>query len=352
LGKKNIASWASKEDEDKDVSSSGKDERTGKSASEMRATAWERPDITKGLTKLKCKTQIFFRDSSSFHSEDLHMILKLDRRCNGLVEVQGCGSLVTEEQPQEMLVSWEYFLTGYGLYRQSQSDGSPRIPFSPPRIFAELLLPKSMVLKLKPIKTRASRLGDGATFEEDGSDEDFDFDDDEDFKDGWLSILFTSYASVWHNWFDIGMSFCLCNRTFKLDIDDANSPKLLSWIWKGMKWMANNPKVDILSLCSCSFPFFDLLNFIMASYLGPGRGKYEQEYEKSEAYQQQLKLKVWELLTDKNGRIGKCRSDECATTLILEFPRLDEKTAGFSCTEPELYPRCRVTLPSGVEELR
>nr|GEY61182.1 pollen-specific protein SF21-like isoform X2 [Tanacetum cinerariifolium] len=74
------------------------------------------------------------------------MILKLDRRCNGLVEVQGCGSLVTEEQPQEMLVSWEYFLTGYGLYRQSQSDGSPRIPFSPPRISAELLLPKSMAI--------------------------------------------------------------------------------------------------------------------------------------------------------------------------------------------------------------
>nr|GEY58287.1 conserved oligomeric Golgi complex subunit 4 [Tanacetum cinerariifolium] len=50
---------------------------------------------------------------------------------------------------------------------QSQSDGSPRIPLSPPRIFAKLLLPKSMK---------------GATFEEDGSDEDFDFDDDEDFK--------------------------------------------------------------------------------------------------------------------------------------------------------------------------
>ncbi|GJU30622.1 hypothetical protein Tco_1174211 [Tanacetum coccineum] len=37
--------------------------------------------------------------------------------------------------------------------------------------------------------------------------------------------------------------FCQCHGTFKLDIDEANSPKLLSWIWKGMKWMANNPKV-------------------------------------------------------------------------------------------------------------
>nr|GEV69084.1 remorin family protein [Tanacetum cinerariifolium] len=194
LGKKNIASWASKEDEDKDVSSSRKDERTYKSASEMCATAWEhaekakymarigrRPDITEGLTKLKCRTLISVSDSSPFYSEALYMILKLDRRCNGLVEK-------------------------------------------------------------------------GAAFEEDGSDEDLDFDDDEDFKviykkymlhynvDGWHSILFTNYASVWHNWFDIGTGFWLCNRTFKLDIDDENSPKLPSWIWKGMKWMANNPK--------------------------------------------------------------------------------------------------------------
>nr|GEV01136.1 conserved oligomeric Golgi complex subunit 4 [Tanacetum cinerariifolium] len=66
-----------------------------------------------------------------------------------------------------MLVSLEYFLTGYGLYRQSQSDGSPRIPLSPPRISAELLLLESMK---------------GVAFKEDGSDEDLDFDDDEDFE--------------------------------------------------------------------------------------------------------------------------------------------------------------------------
>ncbi|PWA47452.1 SF21C1 [Artemisia annua] len=121
-----------------------------------------RPDITEGLTKLKCRTLIFVGDSSPFHSESLHMTSKLDRRYNALVEVQGCGSLVTEEHPQEMLVSLEYFLTGYGLYRPSQSDGSPRSPLSPPRISAELLSPESLGLKLKPIKTRASRGGDGA----------------------------------------------------------------------------------------------------------------------------------------------------------------------------------------------
>nr|GEV75627.1 pollen-specific protein SF21-like isoform X2 [Tanacetum cinerariifolium] len=121
-----------------------------------------RPDITEGLTKLKCRTLIFVGDSSPFRSEALHMTSKLDRRYNALVEVQGCGSLVTEEQPQEMLVSLEYFLTGYGLYRPSQSDGSPRSPLSPPRISAELLSPESLGLKLKPIKTRASRGGDGA----------------------------------------------------------------------------------------------------------------------------------------------------------------------------------------------
>ncbi|GJS85663.1 remorin family protein [Tanacetum coccineum] len=53
LGKKNIASWASKEDEDKDVPSSGKDERTGKSASEMHATAWEHAEKAKYMARFK-----------------------------------------------------------------------------------------------------------------------------------------------------------------------------------------------------------------------------------------------------------------------------------------------------------
>ncbi|GKC51472.1 remorin family protein, partial [Tanacetum coccineum] len=53
LGKKNIAAWASKEDEDKDVSSSGKDERTGKSAIEMRAAAWEDAEKAKYMARFK-----------------------------------------------------------------------------------------------------------------------------------------------------------------------------------------------------------------------------------------------------------------------------------------------------------
>nr|GEY73061.1 conserved oligomeric Golgi complex subunit 4-like [Tanacetum cinerariifolium] len=106
-----------------------------------------------------------------------------------------------------MLVSLEYFLTRYRLCRQSQSDGSPRIPLSLPRIFAKLLLPESMILKLEPIKTRASIWGDGAwpffvkksaTFEEDGSEEDFDFDDDEDLKLGGLQLDQDMRALVSH----------------------------------------------------------------------------------------------------------------------------------------------------------
>ncbi|XP_073289782.1 protein NDL1-like isoform X1 [Primulina huaijiensis] len=116
-----------------------------------------RPDLTDGLKTLKCRTLIFVGDNSPFHSESLHMTAKLDRRYSALVEVQACGSMVTEEQPHAMLVPMEYFLTGYGLYRSSQfSSGSPRSPLSPSCIAPELLSPESMGLKLKPIKTRLS----------------------------------------------------------------------------------------------------------------------------------------------------------------------------------------------------
>ncbi|KAJ0673467.1 putative alpha/Beta hydrolase [Helianthus annuus] len=116
----------------------------------------KRPDITEGLKKLKCRTLIFVGDSSPFHSEALHMTGKLDRRYSALVEVQVCGSLVTEEQPHAMLIPMEYFLMGYGLYRPSPITGSPRSPLSPSCIAPELLSPESMGLKLKPIKTRVS----------------------------------------------------------------------------------------------------------------------------------------------------------------------------------------------------
>ena len=70
------------------------------------------------------------------------------------LQVQACGSLVTEEQPHAMLIPMEYFFIGYGLYRPSQLDCSPRSPLSPFCISPELLSPESMGVKLKPIKTR------------------------------------------------------------------------------------------------------------------------------------------------------------------------------------------------------
>ncbi|KAA8525176.1 hypothetical protein F0562_006960 [Nyssa sinensis] len=115
-----------------------------------------RPDITEGLKKLHCRSLIFVGENSPFHSEALHMTSKLDRRYSALVEVQACGSMVTEEQPHAMLIPMEYFLMGYGLYRPSQLSVSPRSPLSPTCISPELFSPESMGLKLKPIKTRIS----------------------------------------------------------------------------------------------------------------------------------------------------------------------------------------------------
>lgn len=121
----------------------------------LQAINW-RPDITEGLKSLRCRTLIFVGDSSPFHSEALHMASKLDRRYSALVEVQSCGSMVTEEQPHAMLIPMEYFFMGYGLYRPCHFSESPRSPLSPSCISPELLSPESMGLKLKPIKTRVS----------------------------------------------------------------------------------------------------------------------------------------------------------------------------------------------------
>ncbi|CAK9180001.1 unnamed protein product [Ilex paraguariensis] len=115
-----------------------------------------RSDITDGLKKLRCCSLIFVGDNSAFHSEALHMTSKLDRRYSALVEVQACGSVVTEEQPDAMLIPMEYFLTRYGFYRPSQFSVSPRSPLSPKCISPELFTPESMGVKLKPIKTRIS----------------------------------------------------------------------------------------------------------------------------------------------------------------------------------------------------
>ncbi|XP_019175866.1 PREDICTED: pollen-specific protein SF21-like [Ipomoea nil] len=116
----------------------------------------ERPDITEGLRRLHCRSLLFVGENSPFHFEALHMTSKLDRRFSALVEVQGCGSMVTEEQPDAMLIPLEYFLMGFGFYRPSQFSVSPRSPLSPTSISPELFSPESMGLKLKPIKTRIS----------------------------------------------------------------------------------------------------------------------------------------------------------------------------------------------------
>ncbi|WOG94276.1 hypothetical protein DCAR_0313569 [Daucus carota subsp. sativus] len=130
------------------------DEKQGTNVLRFLQAINRRPDITEGLKTLKCRTLIFVGDQSPFHTEALHMTAKLDRRYCALVEVQACGSLVTEEQPHAMLIPMEYFLMAYGLYRPYQPNGSPRSPLSPSCISAELLSPESMGLKLKPIKTR------------------------------------------------------------------------------------------------------------------------------------------------------------------------------------------------------
>ncbi|XP_059633082.1 protein NDL1-like isoform X2 [Cornus florida] len=115
-----------------------------------------RPDITEGLKRLKCRTLVFVGENSPFHSEALHMTSNLNRRYSALVEVQGCGSMVTEEQPHAMLIPMEYFLMGYGLQKPCKFSGSPRSPLSPSCVSPDLLSPESMGLKLKPIRTRVS----------------------------------------------------------------------------------------------------------------------------------------------------------------------------------------------------
>lgn len=121
----------------------------------------ERHDLTEGFKKLQCKTLIFVGESSPFHAEALHMSAKLDKKSCALVEVQACGSLVTEEHPYAMVVPIELFLMGFGFCRiphfaTSSSNGSnPTSPSSRSCIAPELLSPESLGIKLKPIKTRA-----------------------------------------------------------------------------------------------------------------------------------------------------------------------------------------------------
>ncbi|MBA0810395.1 hypothetical protein Gohar_002397 [Gossypium harknessii] len=132
------------------------DERHGSNVMQFLQAINGRPDLTSGLKRLRCRTLIFVGDISPFHSEALHMTSKLDRRFSALVEVQACGSMVTEEQPHAMLIPMEYFFMGYGLYRPCHLSDSPRSPLSPSCISPELLSPESSGLNLKPIKIRVS----------------------------------------------------------------------------------------------------------------------------------------------------------------------------------------------------
>ncbi|KAL1340004.1 hypothetical protein AAHE18_U085700 [Arachis hypogaea] len=120
-----------------------------------------RQDLTEGLKNLQCKTLIFAGESSPFHDESVYMSTKIDRKICALVEVQACGSLVTEEHPNSMIFPLECFLMGFGYQRQqyfasSSSNGSN--PASPSGnhscIAPELLSPASLGIKLKPIRTR------------------------------------------------------------------------------------------------------------------------------------------------------------------------------------------------------
>lgn len=126
----------------------------------------ERHDLTDGLQNLKCKTLIFVGENSPFHADSMHMSNVRDKQVCALVEVQSCGSLVTEELPYAMLVPIEFFLMGFGFNRQTQvvtslaSNGGALSP-SPSRhwcVSPELLSSESLGIKLKPIKTRPSSI--------------------------------------------------------------------------------------------------------------------------------------------------------------------------------------------------
>ncbi|KAK7277841.1 hypothetical protein RJT34_22859 [Clitoria ternatea] len=119
-----------------------------------------RHDLSEGLKELQCKTLIFAGESSPFHDESVYMSAKLDNKLCALVEVQACGSLVTEEHPYSMIIPLECFLMNFGYHRQlhvgsSSSNGSnPASPSNHSCIAPELLSPESLGIKLKPIRTR------------------------------------------------------------------------------------------------------------------------------------------------------------------------------------------------------
>ncbi|CAN6582097.1 unnamed protein product [Malus baccata var. baccata] len=139
------------------------DERQSSNVLRFLQATNERHDLTQGLKNLQCKTLIFVGERSPFHAESVYMNAKMNRRSCALVEVQACGSLVTEEHPYAMITPIELFLRGFGYYRQphfTSSSSNDSNPTSPSKINSciapELLSPESLGIKLKPIKTRVA----------------------------------------------------------------------------------------------------------------------------------------------------------------------------------------------------
>lgn len=136
------------------------DERQGSNVMRFLQAINQRRDLTEGLKELQCKILIFVGESSQFHNESIYMCAKMGKKSCALVEVNACGSLVTEEHPYAMIIPMEFFLMGFGFHRQphfasSSSNGSnPASPSSKSCIAPELLSPESLGIKLKPIKTR------------------------------------------------------------------------------------------------------------------------------------------------------------------------------------------------------
>ncbi|XP_059649357.1 protein NDL1-like isoform X2 [Cornus florida] len=138
------------------------DERQSLNVMRLLQAINERHDLTDGLKKLHCKTLIFVGECSPFYADSVYMNSIMDQRISTLVEVQSCGSLVTEEHPFAMLIPMEFFLMGFGVYRQPPFASSSSHGSTPARlsihscIAPELLSPESLGIKLKPIKTRAT----------------------------------------------------------------------------------------------------------------------------------------------------------------------------------------------------
>ncbi|CAN0829402.1 Protein NDL1 [Linum grandiflorum] len=110
--------------------------------------------LSDSLHKLECKTLVFVGESSPFRDEAVYMSSKMGKKSCALVEVQACGSLVTEEHPYAMIIPMEFFLMGFGFYRQPPESSSSSSSLRECCIAPELLSPESLGIKLKPIKTR------------------------------------------------------------------------------------------------------------------------------------------------------------------------------------------------------